>query len=41
VPEASVHFEVLFEIERGVRGRQEARLCPGPRVWAEPLKVRP
>jgi hypothetical protein len=41
VPKSSVHFEVLFEIERGARGRQAARLCPGPRVWAELVKVRP
>jgi hypothetical protein len=40
VPESPVHFEIMVEIERGARGRQQARLCPGPRVWAEPLKVR-
>ncbi len=41
MPESAVFFEVWFEIERGVRGRQAARLGPGPRVWAEPVKVQP
>jgi len=27
VPESSVHFAVLLEIGRSVRGRQEARPC--------------
>jgi hypothetical protein len=40
VPESSVYFEVLFEIERGARGRQAARPIPGPHVWAETLTVR-
>jgi len=41
VSESAVFFEILFEIERGVRGRQAALLCRRPRVWAESLKVRP
>jgi len=31
----------LSAIPDSARGWQAARLCPGPRVWAEPLKVRP